>query len=187
MFVSVPGFAPWAFAGRTLHHAVGEVGLYVACAVVFMGLSGAVLHKLLIGPGSLWRFYALFAIAFTTMALRGNAGSVAGLLLGTVAMGRLLVRAFNSRNELLKVTAALFILNALGYFAGGWVEGYLAGMRADRLLGLAVTRQERMRVAMLLWGVCYGLGLGTGLGLAFYWCQSRARAVLRKSHMVHEP
>jgi hypothetical protein len=96
MAVSVAGFAPWALAGRVLHHSVGEVGLYVACAVVFIGLSGAVLPRLIIGPGSLWRFYALFAVAFTAysvgwiigwMALRGNVGSLAGLLLGTATMG----------------------------------------------------------------------------------------------------
>jgi hypothetical protein len=196
MVVSVAGFAPWAFAGSALHHAVGEVGLYVACAVVFIGLSGAVLHRLIIGPRSLWRFYALFAAAFTLysvgwiigwMTLRGDVGSLAGLLLGTAAMAWTLVRAFDSRNELLRVVVALFVLNAMGYFAGGWVEGYVAGIRADRLLGFAVTRQERMRVAMLLWGVCYGLGLGAGLGLAFYWCQSRARALLAQPGKIQEP
>ena len=109
--------------------------------MVFVGLSGAVLHRLIIGPGSVWRFYTLFAIAFTAyavgwiigwMALRGNVGSLAGLLLGTAALGWVLVRAFDSRNDLLKVVAVLFVVNALGYFAGGWLEGYLAGMRADR-------------------------------------------------------
>ncbi len=39
----------------------------------------------------------------------------------------------------------------------------------DRLLGFAVTKQERRRPAMLLWGVCYDLGLGVRLGLAFYY------------------
>jgi hypothetical protein len=130
MFVSILGFAPWAFAGRALHDAVGEVGLYAACAPVFVGLSGVVLHRLVIGPGSLWRFDALFAVAFTAysvgwingwMTLRGNVGSLVGLLLGTIVMGWLLVRAFDSRNELLKIVAVLFVLNALGYFAEvGW-------------------------------------------------------------------
>jgi hypothetical protein len=195
MFVSVAGFAPWAFAGKALHHVVGEVGLYAACAAVFIGLSGVVLHRLIIGPGSLWRFYDLFAVAFTAysvgwiigwMTLRGHIGSLVGLLLGTVVMGWLLVQAFDSRNELLKVVAALFVLNALGYFAGGWVEGHIAAMPGDRLLGFTATKQERMKVAMLLWGVCYGLGLGAGLGLAFFWCQSRARALLRQGDHAHE-
>jgi hypothetical protein len=42
------------------------------------------------------------------MTLRGNIGSLAGLLLGTSAMGWLLVQAFDSRNEFLKVVAGLF-------------------------------------------------------------------------------
>ena len=69
MFVSVAGFAPWAFAGKALHDAVGELGLYAACAPVFIGLSGVVLHRLIIGPGSFRRFYALFAVAFTTYSV----------------------------------------------------------------------------------------------------------------------
>jgi hypothetical protein len=90
MFVSVAGFAPWVFAGKSLHDAVGEVGLYAACAAVFIGLSGVVLHRLIIGPGSLWRFNALFAIALTAysvgwivgwMTLRGNIGSLQGCCL----------------------------------------------------------------------------------------------------------
>jgi hypothetical protein len=121
------------------------------------------------------------------MALRGNVGSIAGLLLGTSAMAWLLVRAFDSRNELLKVITALFVLKALGYFAGGWVEGYVAGMRLDRLLCFAVTKQERMRTAMLLWGVCYGLGLGAGLGLGLYWCQAKVRALLGQTGQAHLP
>jgi hypothetical protein len=89
--------------------------------------------------GSLWRFYALFAIAFTLysvgwiigwMALRGNVGSLAGLFLGTVAMGWLLVKAFDSRNEFLKIVVALFVLNAIGYFAG--LGGGLRGRDAGR-------------------------------------------------------
>ena len=33
-------------------------------------------------------------------------------------------------------------------------------------------------IAKLQWGVCYGLGFGAGLGIAFYLCQDRARTLL---------
>jgi hypothetical protein len=187
MIVSVAGFAPWAFAGRALHRVAGEVGLYLACALVFIGLSGVALHRLIIGPGSLWRFYALFTVSFSAyalgwtvgwMSLRGHVGSATGLLLGTSVMGWLLVRAFDSRSELLKVIAALFLLNAAGYFIGGWVEGRVASMKGISYLGFAVTANERKLIAMLLWGLCYGLGLGAGLGFAFYCCQAQARRLL---------
>ena len=51
--VSVAGFAPWALAGRWFNRTVGEAGMYAACAIVFIGLSGLCLHRLIIGPGSL--------------------------------------------------------------------------------------------------------------------------------------
>lgn len=170
--VSVAGFSPWAFFDRWFHR-VGEVGLYAACTAVFIGLSGLLLHRLIIGRGSLPRFYKLFSIAFAAYAivwitlwvwLHGNAGSVSGLLGGTVAMGMLLAFAFDAQRSVVKIVAALFVLNALGYFAGGWVEGKLA--IGHRLAG------------MILWGVCYGVGFGAGLGIAFYICQANARSVM---------
>ena len=136
--------------------------------------SGPLLHRLIIGPGSLARFYRLFSIAFIAYAavwialwvwLRGREGEIAGLLGGTAAMGAILAFAFDAQHSTLKIIASLFVLNALGYFAGGWFEGKLA---IDHRLA-----------AMMLWGVCYGIGFGAGLGLAFHLCQARARAILR--------
>src|SRR5262245_33472696 len=100
--LSVAGFVPWAVFGRWFYRNVGELGLYVVCALVFIGLSGPLMHRLIIGPGSLSRFYKLFGITFAAysvlwivgwMALRGHSGSLAGLLLGTTAMGWMLARA----------------------------------------------------------------------------------------------
>lgn len=171
--VSVAGFSPWAIFDRWFP-GLREGHLYLACTAVFIGLSGICLHRLILGPGSLSRFYKLFSLAFVGyaiawvgfwMALRGDAGSIAGLLAGTAVMGAILSLAFDAPQALPKVIAALFILNTLGYYAGGWVEGKLA---VDHLLA-----------GMLLWGVCYGIGLGAGLGVAFHLCQERARTTLR--------
>jgi len=96
--VSVAGFAPWALAGRWFYRNIGEAGLYAVCAVVFIGLNGLLLHKLIIGSGSLSRFYKLFTLAFVAyaaawivgwMSLKGHPGSIVGLLAGTAAMGML--------------------------------------------------------------------------------------------------
>jgi hypothetical protein len=185
--MSVAGFAPWALAGRWFHRTVGEAGLYAVCAVTFIGLSGLLLHRLIIGPGSLVRFYKLFGVAFTAysvawivgwMTLRGHLGSVVGLLAGTAAMGWMLARAFDAIGTVLKVIAALFVLNALGYFIGGWVEGGLVGLDEFSLFGMTVEKPARMMLAKLLWGVCYGIGFGAGLGLAFHYCQSNVRTLL---------
>ena len=166
--VSVAGFAPWALGERWFPSAVV---MYAACALVFVALSGLLLHRLIIGPGSLARFYKLFGVAFGAysvawiagwMSLGGHKGSLVGLLAGTAAMGWILACAFDARGAAPKVIAALFVLNALGYFAGGWVEG-------------SVARFAPKTAAMLLWGVCYGVGLGAGLGIAFHLCQAGAR------------
>src|SRR5687768_3997476 len=60
--VSIAGFAPWAVFGRWLYRQIGEAGMYAVCAVVFIGLSSPLLHRLIIGAGSLSRFYKVFTI-----------------------------------------------------------------------------------------------------------------------------
>ena len=161
--------------------------MYAVCAIVFIGLSGLLLHKLIIGPGSLPRFYKLFGVSFAAysvawilgwMLLGGHTGSIVGLLAGTSIMGWMLVRAFEARGALLPVIAALFLLNTLGYYVGGWVEAPLMRMENLSLLGWTPARSVQVRSAMLLWGVFYGAGFGAGLGLAFFLCQRRARALL---------
>lgn len=173
--VSLAGFLPWAGFGRLIHRQIGEAGLYIVCALVFIGLSAPMLHRLILGRDSLSRFYKLFGLSFAAysvawivgwMTLGGHPGSVAGLFAGTAVMGWMLATAFEARDSLVKVIAALFVLNSAGYFIGGVVES-------------ALIRQNPL-AAKLLWGVCYGLGLGAGLGLAFHLCQSRARALLAR-------
>jgi hypothetical protein len=188
--LSVAGFAPWAVTGRWFYRNIGETGLYIVCALVFIGLSGPLLHRLIIGPGSLSRFYKLFSVTFAGysvlwiagwMALRGHPGSLAGLLAGTAAMGWMLARAFDARESTLKIIMALFVLNSLGYFIGGWVEGAVIGMKQ-----LSLSRFAQVTVAKLLWGICYGIGFGAGLGVAYYWCQARVRAEISSAERSKE-
>lgn len=171
--VSVAGFVPWAVFGQRLRMLVGEAGMYAVCAVVFLALTAPLLHRLIIGPGSVSRFYKLFGIAFSAysvawiggwMALRGHPGSIAGLAAGTMLMAFMLVAAFDALRIVVKVFLALFVLNTIGYFVGGLSE--------------AVLIKEHPLAAKLSWGVFYGIGLGAGLGLAFHFCQERARKIL---------
>src|SRR3954462_3955770 len=67
--VSVAGFIPWAVFGHLLGPLVGERGVYIVCALVFIALSGPALHRLIIGPGSLSRFYGVFSVAFIGYAV----------------------------------------------------------------------------------------------------------------------
>lgn len=171
--VSVAGFLPWPIFGLWVK-GLGEMHLYIACTAIFVGLSGVCLHRLIMGPGSLPRFYKLFSLAFVAYAIvwialwvawRDTAGIIGGLLGGAAAMGAIFCAAFHAFGVLPKVVGAIFVLNAAGYYAGSRVEGKL-------LL-------EHPVAAMLLWGLCYGIGFGAGLGIAFHLCQEQARALLR--------
>lgn len=177
--VSIAGFAPWAIWGRWFYRNIGEAGLYSVCAFVFIGLSGLLMHRLIIGAGSLLRFYKLFSLTFAVysagwivgwMMLRGHPGSLAGLFAGTALMGWMLALAFDAQKSIVPIIAALFLSNALGYFVGGWVEGAMMPEKG---------RGTQAMIAMLMWGVCYGMGFGAGLGLAFHLCQTRARSLVQ--------
>jgi len=168
--LSVLGFLPWVVG---LEKRIGRAGMYVACAAVFIGLSGPLLHPLILGPGSLPRFFKLFGLAFALyaaawvaayMGLKGHAGGIVGLLAGTAVMGGLFAFALDERRAALPSIAALFLLNLAGYYLGNAVE-------------LALVKTH-LQAAMLLYGVCYGVGFGAGLGLAFHFCQKTARARL---------
>jgi hypothetical protein len=82
--LSVAGFAPWAVFGRWFYRTIGEGGLYAVCTLVFIGLSGPLTHRLIIGPGSLSRFYKLFGVAFTANSILWIAGWMALRLVGII-------------------------------------------------------------------------------------------------------
>ncbi len=187
ILVSLGGFAPWVLAGNWFYKNPGELAMYSACALVFLGLSGLFLHALIIGPGSFTRFYAVFCTAFILysigwitgwMLLRGHTGSLVGLLAGTVAMGIVFAIAFKSPEALLRIIAVLFITNALGYFLGGVIEGWLAQQKQINLAGLVLSGSSLVIFMKFTWAVCYGIGFGAGLGYAFFACQWEARALL---------
>jgi hypothetical protein len=180
MVLSVAGFVPWAVTGRWLYRTVGEAGLYGVCALVFIALSGPLLYRLLAGRRRLVRFYRLFAVSFAAyaaawiagwMALGGHAGSLAGLLAGALAMAGVLVVMLRVPREFPAVAAGLLVAAAAGYFLGGVVEG--------RLMEWAAGSRPRAVLAMLSWGVFFGLGFGAGLGFSLHRCQSRPERLAR--------
>jgi hypothetical protein len=73
--VSIAGFIPWAIFGRELGRSLGEAGMYAVCALVFIALAGLFLHRLIMGCGSLRRFYQLFPIAMNRWNFLGRATS----------------------------------------------------------------------------------------------------------------
>ena len=175
--MSVAGFAPWALAGLWLAETIGEAGLYAVCALVFIGLSGPLLHRLVIGPHSMASFYKLFSVAFGAyaiawtigwMCVRGTRGSLVGFVAGTALMAIVLAVAFDGLRFVWKIFAALFVFNTVGYFAGEWVARAMASSPTHPIMD------------KLVWGVFYGIGLGAGLGLAFHYSQTDLRKRLRE-------
>ena len=65
--LSIAGFSPWPILDLWFRRG-SEMQLYTLCTAIFVGLSGPLLHRLIMGSGSLARFYKLFAVAFVAYA-----------------------------------------------------------------------------------------------------------------------
>jgi hypothetical protein len=185
--VSLGGFAPWVLAGRWFYRNVGEVGLYATCAILFIGLSGLLLHRLVLGPGSRVRFCQIFSLAFVAyaiawtmgwMTLRGVRGSIAGALAGIVVMGVILAHGFKAREAMLRIIAVLFLSNVAGYFIGEWAHNAFVVWEQLDVPEVARDRPGLVMLSKAVWGLFYGLGFGAGIGWAFHACQAKARKLI---------
>ena len=176
--VSIAGFAVWVFAGRFLAAHVGAPGLYLACAIVFIALSGLALHPLVRGLESLGRFYKIFVPAFGAyaiawravwFALRFGAGEWLGSLAGSVVLTGMIARGLKSYRSIVKVCVIVFVLHSAGYFLGGRFMQWMAASTAGELKNGHISA-----LAKLCWGLLYGLGVGAGLGYAFFSFQNES-------------
>ena len=179
--VSVAGFSAWAVAGKWFYAHGGEAGLYAVCAVVFLGLSGLLLHPLVNGPRPVLRFYKIFVPAFLAyavvwcgfwFALHFGVGEWLGSFLGCAVFALVLARAFGNYRALPLVIIVLFLTHAAGYFAGDYAMHHFPKPGGAWLGDLS--KQNLGILAKLMWGVCYGAGFGAGLGHAFFAMQKRA-------------
>src|SRR5688572_12533034 len=161
---SLAAYSVWAFAGRPLYRSIGEAGLYSLCAIVFILLGSILLRPLTRIP--LARFSAIFTTAFLAYAIawcaawfgaKGRPGEWLGSLAGSIAFCIVLAAWFKSWRALLISSLVLFVANSIGYFAGSWSYSAL--------------RNEHAAIAKLAWGFFHGLGMGAGLGFAFYQVQ----------------
>jgi hypothetical protein len=176
--VSVAGFAVWAFGGKWLEARAGEAGLYLACMIVFIATSGLVLHPLVRGPRSWARFYKIFLPAFGVYAVGWSAawflgrfglGEWLGSLAGSFLLTVMIARGLGNYRSLVKVSVAMFVLHSAGYFLGGRSMGWLMHWAKTGAMG-----GYRDTVAKLCWGLIYGLGVGAGLGYAFFTFQAES-------------
>ena len=168
VFAIVRCGAPW------MHQYFGVLGPYLIATVLFVLLVGGILSRLVIGPRRLARFYMLFSVAFLSYAacwvvayltLSGLSGELLGSVAGTSLMAVVLAGAFGAKKALLRLIPALVLANLAGYFLGRLLfYGALGG-----------------NLGMILFGACYGLGFGAGLGYALFLIQEPIRQRLSAS------
>ena len=165
--VSLCVFATVAFAERWMFRNLGVMGSYFVWIGLFVLLSGGVFGRLVVGRWRLPKFYLLFALAFFAYAaawmiayftLRGARGEFVGALAGSILMALVLTAGLGSLRSLLKLSAVLFVSNALGYF-----------------LGAALFYSLSEPAGMLLFGVVYGVLFGAGIGAALQIAQHERR------------
>jgi len=172
----VAAFSVWAFGGKWFQNHLGETGLYGACALVFVALSGLLLRPLLSGSGSLLRFYTIFIPAFLAYAiiwctawfvLRFGPGEWLGSLLGTAAFVAVISWRLQGAGSFIQTSLIVFALHSAGYFLGGQMLHWLLGPGGSALLS-GLSKPALLVVAKLAWGLLYGLGFGAGIGYAFH-------------------
>jgi hypothetical protein len=187
-FVSLAGFAVWAFGGRWLYAHLGEAGLYFVCLVVFLGSSGLWLHPLVRGARSLVRFYGIFIPAFLSYALLWcaawfalgfGAGEWVGSLAGSVAFVAVAGRRLGNYHGFVMGCVVLFLFHSAGYFLGGELMYWMTRPARAAMLG-GLSKAQLSMMAKLAWGLLYGLGFGAGLGHVFYTFQRQGDDATRQ-------
>lgn len=160
-------FATVAFGEEWMYRTLGVVGAYVTWAVLFVVLSGVVFESLVVVRPRV-PFYLLWGVAFlgyavvwmlAYFALGGRVGEFVGALFGSILMAIVLAAGFGSFKSVLKISAVLFVANALGYF-----------------IGAALLDSYRSATGMLLFGAVYGLLFGAGIGAALHIVQRSSNA-----------
>jgi hypothetical protein len=164
--VSVGAFSVWVFGGGWFHHHGGEAAMYASCCLVFAVLSGLLLHPLLAGSATLWKFYRLFIPAFMAYAvawcagwflLGAGQGEWVASLAGSFAFAAVMAASCGNRRALLPAALVMFLAHSAGYFCGEKV--CYASLHSAR--------------GELVWGLLYGLGFGAGIGHTFWLMQRK--------------
>ena len=171
--VSLAAFAVWAWGGGWFRGRGDEPAMYAAIAAVFLLLSGALLQPLVRGPRRWIRFHQVFTLAFLAYSIVWSAcwftlgfgwGEWLGALLGSLAFVSVTSWFFHSWERWTMAVLVFFALHTIGYFAGGRAMYQLWEWSRMVPVPPPFDKSQWRTLAMLSWGLFYGLGFGAGLG-----------------------
>jgi hypothetical protein len=98
-------------------------------------------------------------------ALKFGAGEWLGSALGCLAFAAIVRRHLKGGNQFALAVFILFLLHSAGYFSGGKVYGFVGHSKPPPF---GLSKQSAGLLAKFLWGACYGLGFGAGIGYVFH-------------------
>src|SRR3954466_3970017 len=172
-FVSVLAFGFWAIQPKILPKSYGEPATFVGCLIAFALFAEIFLVALVHQPNARRKFNGSFIPAFVIYAAVWSASWFAlhlrarewiGSALACAAFAAILQWRLGAREGLCRVILLLIITHTLGYYLGGKVF-YMA--RHPPELIASWPKENIWTLAKLMWGLCYGLGFGAGIGYAF--------------------
>jgi hypothetical protein len=171
--VSVLAFGFWALEPKFMPKSYGEPVTFAGCLVAFAVFAEIFLVPLVHEPNARRKFNGSFIPAFILYAVVWSACWFALKLrsrewiasaLGCAAFAAVLYWRLGAREGLWKVILFLIVTHAAGYYLGGKVF-YMARHPPDFVASWS--KENIWMAAKLMWGLCYGLGFGAGIGYAF--------------------
>jgi hypothetical protein len=171
--VSILAFSVWAIAPKVLPKNIGEPGIFLGCLIAFAAFAELFLVRLVNEPNARRKFNGSFIPAFVVYAvvwsacwfgLHLRAREWIGSALGCAAFAAILYWRLGAREGFWKVMLFLIVTHTAGYYLGGkafYMARHPPGFTASW------PKEDIWTVAKLVWGLCYGLGFGAGIGYAF--------------------
>lgn len=157
LFASLVVFGSVALFERQFYKTLGLYGAYGVWTAMFVIIGGLALTFLT--PGQRVRMFLSYSAGFIAYSaawvaayftLKGFAGEVVGLVIGSFAMGLSLAVGLKGNNHI-AAGVILIVGNVLGYFIGESIWKGVGG-----------------QLGMILWGVPYGVFFGAAIGLAIW-------------------
>ena len=158
---SILVFMTVAFAERQLYQILGLLGAYIFWIILFIGSGTILLYRLVRRVMSMPRFAIAYATSFIVYSaawmvsyycMPNTTGEWIGSISGSIGITISFAIFFGLPRYIVLWTFAFFVLHSIGYFIGSYV------------FRIAPTKES-----MILWGITYGLGTGSGLGFILYY------------------